>query len=88
MAKLLALFWPVTRRKVHRLVHLAGVGVTLWLVVYAYRLTAAMPLTERIPSLMIPLVPLFTRWQALFHWVDDNVVDKLDLPDDPPKDAA
>lgn len=77
------LLWPVTKAKLHRLLHVSGVVLTGWIMWKIYRLTGnlGLPTDEHIAISLSPLIPLATKWQAVIRWVDRNVVNELPIPD-------
>lgn len=89
LKKAVSLFWPMTKKKAHRLLHVAGVACTAALMVLAYVLSAKLnlPAYQHLAATLAPLVPLFTKWGVAIAWADSKV-DKLPIPDDVPASEA
>jgi hypothetical protein len=80
LAKALALVYPPTKVKFRRLLHIGGTAVTLLLGAAVWVVSSNLTTSEKILANVALLIPLLTRWQAIFTALY-SVVDKLPIPD-------
>jgi hypothetical protein len=78
--KLWKLIYPPTKAKLHHLSHILGVLVTAGLMAALYMSTRHLPLYQHLGATIAPLVPLFTKWQAIITWFDRDAIDRLPIP--------
>ena len=78
VSKLAGLVWPPTKKKFHRLLHIAGVLATLAIGAAVWLTKSNLSLGEKLGADLVLLVPLLTRWQAIFKSLD-VAVDQLPI---------
>lgn len=79
LATVLGLVYPLTKAKLHRLSHAAGVVLTAGAMIVVWLMTK-LTLSEQIAADLALVAVFFTRWRVALHTVD-AVVDELPIPD-------
>lgn len=76
----LKLLYPPTKRKLRRLLHVAGTALTVALLVSAWMMER-LTLAESVAADLLVLATYLTRWQAVIGRLD-QAVDKLPIPEE------